>query len=360
MTPIDPERLEALAETGLLDTPPEVGFDRITQLASQLIGSPVSLISLVDADRQFFKSAVGLPEPWNSLRETPLSHSFCQHVVATGAPLIIEDARSDALLRGNLAIRDLGVIAYLGVPLKTSDGHVLGALCAIESKPRTWSARDTDSLTQFASIVMDEIDLRDEIKKRRAIEEHQQFLISELSHRVKNTLALVDSIVGLCVRTAPDPASLGATLRARIQSLAATHALAVDHSKETIELGEIVKAEIKPLKNSNVTFDGPKVSLSSNDALYLSMGLHELTTNSVKYGALSVAGGRVDVRWKIDHTRLVLHWIESNGPPVCKPTRTGFGTLLFDRILGQQLRGTVSRAFDAGGVSATFDLDCLS
>jgi GAF domain-containing protein len=98
-------------------------------------------VSLVDADRQFFKSALGLPEPWATRRETPLSHSFCQHVVATGAPLRVEDARDHSLVCDNLAIPELGVVAYLGMPLATADGQVLGSLCAIDTEPRTGPRR---------------------------------------------------------------------------------------------------------------------------------------------------------------------------------------------------------------------------
>jgi hypothetical protein len=83
----DEARLAALWRTGLLDTPPEEVFDRLTRLTRRMLDAPVALVSLVEADRQFFKSALGLPEPWATRRETPLSHSFCQHVVATGAPL---------------------------------------------------------------------------------------------------------------------------------------------------------------------------------------------------------------------------------------------------------------------------------
>ena len=75
----DPARLSALRQTALLDTPAEEAFDRLTRLASKILRAPVSLVSLVDEDRQFFKSAIGLAEPWASLRQTPLSHSFCQH-----------------------------------------------------------------------------------------------------------------------------------------------------------------------------------------------------------------------------------------------------------------------------------------
>src|SRR3712207_9402584 len=88
----DPRRLEALRASGLLDTPSEEAFDRLTRLVTRLLGVPVALVTLVDGDRQFFKSSVGLPDVWTSKRGTPLTHSFCQYVVATGEPLVIEDA----------------------------------------------------------------------------------------------------------------------------------------------------------------------------------------------------------------------------------------------------------------------------
>src|SRR4028118_1165164 len=129
-------RLLALHRTGLLDSPPEACFDRLTRLAAKVLRTPVALVSLVDADRQFFKSCVGLPQPWASARQTPLSRSFCQHVVSAADPLVIADAREHPLVRDNLAVADLGVVAYAGFPLVTGDGHVLGSFCAIDTKPR--------------------------------------------------------------------------------------------------------------------------------------------------------------------------------------------------------------------------------
>ncbi|WP_226377659.1 GAF domain-containing protein [Citrifermentans bremense] len=135
----DPARLAALRAVALLDTPTEEAFDRLSRLASRFASAPVALVTLVDSDRQFFKSCVGLPEPWLSSRQTPLSHSFCQYNRVAKQPLIIEDARVHPLFKENLAIRDLKVIAYLGIPLVTSDGYVLGSFCVIDHKPRHWS-----------------------------------------------------------------------------------------------------------------------------------------------------------------------------------------------------------------------------
>ena len=122
----------------LLDTPTEDAFDRLFRLAARLVNAPVALVSLVDVDRQFFKSCIGLPEPWRSRRETPLSHSFCQHNRVAGHPLLIEDARTHPLVNDNLAIRKLNVIAYLGIPPVTSDVYALCSFCVIDSKPRWW------------------------------------------------------------------------------------------------------------------------------------------------------------------------------------------------------------------------------
>ncbi|MCL6647750.1 MAG: GAF domain-containing protein [Chloroflexi bacterium] len=150
-------RLAALRRCGLLDTPPEASLDVLTALAARLLTAPVALVSLVAADRQFFKSAYGLPEPWASWRQTPLSHSFCQHVVARGQALLIGDARQHPLVHDNLAIVDLQVIAYLGVPLQ-AEGQPIGAFCVIDHQPRRWSADDYRLLEQVGLLVTLEIE----------------------------------------------------------------------------------------------------------------------------------------------------------------------------------------------------------
>ena len=156
----DPTRLAALNATRLLDSPAEEAFDRLTRLTTQLLGAPVSLITLVTGEGQFFKSARGVEEPWRSRRGTPLSHSFCRHVVDHDEPLIVTDAREHPLVRANPAIADLGVIAYAGVPLRTSDGHTLGTLCAIDDRPHAWAGEDIAALEDLAAVAMAEIEAR--------------------------------------------------------------------------------------------------------------------------------------------------------------------------------------------------------
>ena len=156
----EPGRLAALHGAALLDSPPEESFDRLARLAARVVDAPVALVSALDRDRQFFKSCLGLPEPWATRRETPLSHSFCQHVVAAREPVIVSDARKDERLLDNLAIRDLGVIAYLGVPLITREGHAIGTLCVIDHEPRIWTDAEIGLVKDVAAAVVTEITLR--------------------------------------------------------------------------------------------------------------------------------------------------------------------------------------------------------
>lgn len=147
-----PDRLAALRETSLLDSPPEESFDRLTRLASHLLGVNTALLSLVDKDRQFFKSQVGLPQPWAGIRQTRLSHSFCQWVVSSQEQLIVEDANEHPALRANLAVQDLGVIAYAGVPVKGRGGQILGSFCVIHSEPRAWNDEDVETLHDLSRV----------------------------------------------------------------------------------------------------------------------------------------------------------------------------------------------------------------
>jgi diguanylate cyclase (GGDEF)-like protein/PAS domain S-box-containing protein len=154
----DTARLRVLTETGLMDSPSEERFDRYTRLAAKLLHAPTSLISLVDEKRQFFKSAVGLGEPWASARETPLTHSFCKHVVADGAHLAVEDAVQHPVVHDNLAIPDLGVRAYAGMPLQIR-GQNVGVLCVIDAQPRPWTEDELDTLGALAAALTSEIEL---------------------------------------------------------------------------------------------------------------------------------------------------------------------------------------------------------
>ncbi|WP_197444284.1 PAS domain S-box protein [Maioricimonas rarisocia] len=155
----DADRLAALCSLQMLDSPAEESFDRLTRLAARLLRSPVSVVTLIDADRQFFKSCVGLPEPWASERGSSLDLSFCRITVETAAPLIVEDARTDSRTCGHPAIEKMGVIAYAGFPVRGPSGHVLGTLCVVDVEPRNWTEDDIEVLRELAVSVESEIAL---------------------------------------------------------------------------------------------------------------------------------------------------------------------------------------------------------
>lgn len=156
----DQRRLRAIAATGLHGREPDEAFDRLTRVTMALLDVPVSLVSLVEPERQFFLSCFGLPEPWLTQRETPISHSFCQHCVVSGAPFVVDDARRHPLLENSPAVEDLGVVAYAGVPITTSDGSVIGTLCAIDSNPRAWKDEEISLLSDLAATALSEIERR--------------------------------------------------------------------------------------------------------------------------------------------------------------------------------------------------------
>lgn len=156
-------RLSALHRTGLLDAPADEVFDRFTRLAAHICRAPVALMTLVDKDRQFFLSTVGLHEPWQSLRETPLTLSFCKHAVARRAPLIIPDTTKDPVFKDSPAARELAVVAYAGIPL-TVFGETLGAFCVVDHEPRAWNGHDLEMLTDLTACVTHEIDRRTRLR----------------------------------------------------------------------------------------------------------------------------------------------------------------------------------------------------
>lgn len=174
----------SLSDLGVVDGPADSQFDAITELVSEFIKAPVALVSIVEPerDRQFFTSAVGLPEPWASRRQTPLSHSFCKHVRESNAPLVIEDARSHPLVRENGAVRDLNVIAYLGVPIHGVHGEPIGALCAIDGVPRRWKDSDFAKMRKLANFANDQIQLR---RALRISEWRRHALVCEIEARME-------------------------------------------------------------------------------------------------------------------------------------------------------------------------------
>jgi signal transduction histidine kinase len=179
----DAHRLSALHEKHILDAPKDPNLDRLTRLAASALNAPIALITLVDRNRQYFAAECGLSGKLKEERQTPLSHSFCKHVVASGEPLLIDDSRTHPLTANNPANHEYGVAAYAGVPLLDSVGYPLGTICVVDQKPRRWTENDTAVLRSLAAQAVAELELKAKIEKlddelhaaKRTEEERLQF-----------------------------------------------------------------------------------------------------------------------------------------------------------------------------------------
>lgn len=153
----DPARLAAVRASGLLDVTEHPAVDRLTDLVRRVLNVPVALVSIIDDERQHLVSCPGLAAGAGD-RDVPLSHSVCRKVVERREPLVVSDTREEPLLGDVVLPADGSVIAYVGVPLLSSGGHVLGTLCATDGRPRHWTVEQVEMLTTLAQSVVTEVE----------------------------------------------------------------------------------------------------------------------------------------------------------------------------------------------------------
>jgi PAS domain S-box-containing protein len=200
-----------------------------------------------------------------------------------------------------------------------------------------------------------------DVSERKRAEERQQLLVNELNHRVKNTLATVQSITSQTLRNAATNADVQGAIESRLIALSRAHDVLTRENWEGASLSEVVAQALEPYGDraeDRLHLSGPHVRLTPHTALALAMAVQELATNAVKYGALSTPAGAVAITWTVDPgapAMLHLRWEESGGPPVEPPARRGFGSRLIERSLAHELEGAVRIAFAPTGVVCTVD-----
>jgi PAS domain S-box-containing protein len=207
-----------------------------------------------------------------------------------------------------------------------------------------------------------EAELRASEERYREIARNLELLNHELAHRVKNTLATVQGIATQTRRHAQSPDEFDEKFRDRLAMLARAHALLARSRWESVELGEIVHSMLSPypqLSKGGIVVDGEAVVLPARKALALSMILHELSTNAVKYGALSKPEGKVVISWQSNDGRVTFTWREKDGPPVAPPSGKGLGSNLIGRITSFELEGTGGPEYRPDGLvcELNFPLD---
>jgi len=266
-------------------------------------------------------------------------------------PVIVLAPRGGGLERNPAAARyslALGNVTFLERPFHPTT-LVSMVQTALRGRRRQYEARDRLDA------------LRAAVARQRQDQQHLRLMVNELNHRVKNTLATVQSIIAQTLRSADVPVRTRDTLTARIVALSRAHDVITSEQWSGADLGDIVAQAAHPfltgLGEDRISLKGPQVRLPPKTAIAVALAFHELATNAVKYGALSIPEGHVDVAWTLTRDEaareLRMVWRESDGPRVTPPTRTGFGTRLIERGLAADLNGKVEMTYPLDGVVCT-------
>jgi two-component sensor histidine kinase/PAS domain-containing protein len=198
-----------------------------------------------------------------------------------------------------------------------------------------------------------------DLTKLKQAEELQHLLLNELNHRIKNTLATIQAIAGSTFRSSRTMDDFKQAFNGRIAALSKTHSLLTDNEQRFVPLRQLLKNELEIYEDGEgqrIVLSGPDVMLPADISVSFAMAVHELTTNALKYGALSVLAGVLRVNWTLDGSRLVLRWEESNVPITRQPTRVGFGSQLLQRLLPHQLGAQVDMKFAPDGLKADISI----
>ncbi|MEW9920064.1 histidine kinase dimerization/phosphoacceptor domain -containing protein [Marimonas sp. MJW-29] len=290
--PMNAERLRTLQDYDILDTEAEDDFNEIVELASQICGTPISLISLLDEDRQWFKAKVGFDKP-----ETSLEESICSHAILNGDLFEISDLKADPRTADNpLTMGDDGVRFYAGAPLIAANGLPMGTLCVLDRKPLELTDMQRTALKVLSRQVMKQLELRVALR-------NQAILQSEADHRVKNSLQSMSAIVRVYTRTITDPTALEAlgAIQRRIDAMAELHLeLQGSDGRDTIDTGtyrERVMHLLQETAPENISFrtEFADIVMRSDQAANLAMIISEFVANSIKHAFPDGMPGEISV-----------------------------------------------------------------
>ena len=358
---IEGRRLAALRATGILDTPREADFDEVVEVLALVCGVPIAVISLVDAERQWFKAETGLG---NS--ETPLSQSVCTHAIWVEDLFVVPDLSVDPRFAANPVVAGApGLRFYAGAPLRTADGLPLGTLCLMDLKPRRLSVAHGRLLRLAAKQVMRQIDLRHAWTRERdarveaealaaekaRLVRQNDLLAREIDHRVKNSLQLVSGLLGLQARRAGPGVLQDQLFEAdrRITAVAAVH----DQLHSAVRLDRIdlknfvgaLCAELRETRPANVVVrcEAEAGELDSDRAIALGLLVNELLANAFKHAFPDGRPGTVEVVLVERGDAFVLTVADDGigtAPGTDPAEGAGLGTRLLEALV-KRLGGTI-------------------
>ncbi|HEY8618161.1 sensor histidine kinase [Phenylobacterium sp.] len=342
------EAIERLASAGSADDIVEV----VRTTARRLIGSDGVAVILREGDECRYVEEDAVGPLWKG-RNFPLSSCISGWAMLHRQTVAIPDIRLDERIPQDL-YRNTFVRSLLIAPVRSDDSiGAIGAYWAQVYEPSADEVEVLEALTRATATAMENVRLVTALS--RALEE-AELARDELRHRVKNAYTATQALAALTL-----PAEHARALSARIGALARAHDL-LDRKlarQDRITLRELVDAELEPYgvdAPGRFTISGPEVTLPSPQALAIGLVLNELATNALKYGALSVQAGRLDVSWRMDGGHLVIEWRESDGPKVQGAALESFGSRLLKRLVEGQLGGSIQRRLHPAGVSCVVEV----
>jgi two-component sensor histidine kinase len=293
------QRLAAVRRYDILDTPPDGAFDRITALAARRFAVPISIISIVDEDRIWFKSHHGL-----AVGQIGRDPGLCASAILSNDPHILTDATLDARSLANpLVAGDFGLRFYAGVPLTTGDGHNLGTLCIIDKEARPIDQAQIEDLKDLAAVVMDQIEMQ--LSARRAVSE-AQLMAKEIDHRVMNSLQFVSSLLSMQSRSLKDTAAVGHLQLAanRVAAVAQVHrhfyAEGADQTSCVTFLRRLC-SDLASILDREILVKGDEGDIPTTSVQPIGLLVNELVTNAAKHGR-----GVIEVSYEIEADRHTL------------------------------------------------------
>ena len=347
----EPQRMAAVHRYDVLDTPPDGAFDRITAIAARRFGVPISIISIVDHDRIWFKSHHGI-----DVTEIPRDPGLCASAILSDDPHVLSDASADPRSLANpLVAGDFGLRFYAGVPLTTADGHNLGTLCVIDKVAQRVDQDQIDDLKDLASLVVDQLELR--LSARRAVGQ-AQLMAREIDHRVMNSLQFISGVLNMQSRATDDPGATSQLLEASTRVAAVGRVHRNFYSSDTdqvscitflrrlcVDLGEICG---QPIEVTGDEGDVPTTWIQPIGLL-----ANEFVTNAVKHG-----GGKLALNYqRAGENHVICVCDEGPGlPPEFALGRSpGLGMKVI-QALARQLRGRVTAEMRPNGRGSCFNV----
>jgi signal transduction histidine kinase len=324
---VDPNRIQAVNNTGLMDAGRQAAFDRLAHLAAKIVNAPLTIVSLVGAEKQYFVADYGLPSPFKESRELSIDSSICRYTLE-GESIVSSNAPRDPLLKFHPSTGPWGIVALVVIPLINPDGHVLGTFCAIDSKEREWSDYEINVMRELTISVMTEINLREQLLKLKAEQNLREIFVAALTHDLRTPLSaskLGTQILALKFADREDVQSIVSRIDRNLTHADRMIQDLLDASQ--IKSGKLISVNVKECEPCEIIRDaiedltamhGNRFELKTShiritaDPVGIRRIIENLAANAIKYGALD-APVRISL---VNHEdRVELH-VENKGNPI--------------------------------------------